>query len=110
MEDPNPQVGGRGLARCVLPASRPNDGLLADEARELNIGFVSRMTRGRPWLRLKLAAASTARRPEQRRQPVDHRPRGAPPTATAWRARACAILTGIGTVRDDDPRSPCATS
>jgi diaminohydroxyphosphoribosylaminopyrimidine deaminase/5-amino-6-(5-phosphoribosylamino)uracil reductase len=73
-------------------------------ARELNIGFVSRMTRGRPWVRLKVAATLDGRTalsdgrsqwitgPEARRD--GHR----------WRARACAVLTGIGTVRADDPR------
>ena len=75
-----------------------------DEARELNIGFVSRMTRGRPWVRLKVAATLDGRTaladgtsqwitgPEARRD--GHR----------WRARACAVLTGIGTVKADEPR------
>ena len=74
------------------------------EARELNIGFVSRMTRGRPWVRMKIAATLDGRTaladgrsqwitgPEARQD--GHR----------WRARACAILTGIGTVKADDPR------
>ena len=78
--------------------------MLEDAARELNIGFVSRMTRSRPWVRLKTAASLDGRTalangssqwitgPEARRD--GHR----------WRARSCAILTGIGTVRDDDPQ------
>jgi diaminohydroxyphosphoribosylaminopyrimidine deaminase / 5-amino-6-(5-phosphoribosylamino)uracil reductase len=77
---------------------------MEDEARELNIGFVSRMARGRPWVRLKVAATLDGRTSllngksqwitgaEARRD--GHR----------WRARACAILTGAGTVRADDPR------
>ncbi|MDR3087979.1 MAG: bifunctional diaminohydroxyphosphoribosylaminopyrimidine deaminase/5-amino-6-(5-phosphoribosylamino)uracil reductase RibD, partial [Azoarcus sp.] len=56
MEDPNPQVAGRGLARLREAGIAVECGLLAAEARELNIGFVSRMTRQRPWLRLKVAA------------------------------------------------------
>ncbi|HEX5804441.1 MAG TPA: bifunctional diaminohydroxyphosphoribosylaminopyrimidine deaminase/5-amino-6-(5-phosphoribosylamino)uracil reductase RibD [Azospira sp.] len=104
MEDPNPLVAGQGLARLQAAGVSTASGLLENEARELNIGFVSRMTRGRPWLRLKAAASLDGRTalasgesqwitgPEARRD--GHR----------WRARACAILTGFGTVRDDDPR------
>jgi diaminohydroxyphosphoribosylaminopyrimidine deaminase/5-amino-6-(5-phosphoribosylamino)uracil reductase len=103
MRDPNPQAaqGGDALAAAGIGFEH---GLMADEARELNIGFVSRMTRGRPWVRLKVAATLDGRTalpdgksqwitgPEARRD--GHR----------WRARACAVLTGIGTVKADDPR------
>lgn len=104
MTDPNPLVAGRGLALLQAAGIETAAGLLEAEARELNIGFMSRMTRGRPWLRLKTAASLDGKTalnngvsqwitgPEARRD--GHR----------WRARACAILTGIGTVRDDDPR------
>jgi diaminohydroxyphosphoribosylaminopyrimidine deaminase / 5-amino-6-(5-phosphoribosylamino)uracil reductase len=102
MRDPNPLAagGGEDLAAAGI---RFEHGLMAAEAQELNIGFVSRMTRGRPWVRLKIAATLDGRTgladgrsqwitgPEARRD--GHR----------WRARACAILTGIGTVRADDP-------
>ncbi len=103
MPDPNPLVAGQGLAWLRDAGLAVESGLLAAEARELNIGFVSRMERGRPWVRLKAAASLDGRTalenghsqwitgPEARRD--GHR----------WRARACAILTGIGTVRDDDP-------
>jgi diaminohydroxyphosphoribosylaminopyrimidine deaminase / 5-amino-6-(5-phosphoribosylamino)uracil reductase len=103
MRDPNPQAahGGDALAAAGIGFEH---GLMEDEARELNIGFVSRMTRGRPWVRLKVAATLDGRTalqdgksqwitgPEARRD--GHR----------WRARACAVLTGIGTVKADDPR------
>jgi diaminohydroxyphosphoribosylaminopyrimidine deaminase/5-amino-6-(5-phosphoribosylamino)uracil reductase len=104
MTDPNPLVAGKGLAMLRAAGIETASGLLENEARELNIGFVSRMTRGRPWLRLKAAASLDGKTalnngvsqwitgPEARRD------------GQRWRARACAILTGIGTVRDDDPQ------
>lgn len=104
MSDPNPLVAGKGLALLQAAGIDTAVGLLENEARELNIGFVSRMTRGRPWLRLKAAASLDGKTalnngvsqwitgPDARRD------------GHAWRARACAILTGIGTVRDDDPQ------
>ena len=103
MLDPNPKAarGGEALASAGIRFER---GLMEAEARELNIGFVSRMTRNRPWVRMKIAATLDGRTalangksqwitgPEARKD--GHR----------WRARACAILTGIGTVKADDPR------
>jgi len=104
MEDPNPLVAGRGLGRLREAGIEVRCGLLADEAEELNLGFVSRMTRGLPWVRLKVAASLDGRTalPDGRSQWIT----GAAARADghAWRARACAVLTGIGTVRDDDPR------
>jgi diaminohydroxyphosphoribosylaminopyrimidine deaminase / 5-amino-6-(5-phosphoribosylamino)uracil reductase len=103
MRDPNPQAGHGGDA-LEAAGIRFEHGLMEAEARELNIGFVSRMTRARPWVRLKAAATLDGRTAladgtsqwitgaEARRD--GHR----------WRARACAILTGAGTVRADDPR------
>ena len=104
MTDPNPLVSGKGMALLQAAGIETAHGLLENEARELNIGFVSRMTRGRPWLRLKAAASLDGKTalnngvsqwitgPDARRD------------GQRWRARACAILTGIGTVRDDDPQ------
>lgn len=104
MTDPNPLVSDKGLLLLQAAGIETASGLLENEARELNIGFVSRMTRGRPWLRLKVAASLDGKSalnngvsqwitgPDARRD------------GHAWRARACAILTGIGTVRDDDPQ------
>ena len=104
MQDPNPQVAGQGLEKLRSVGISTDCGLMAEEARELNIGFVSRMTRGRPWLRLKIAASLDGKTAlnNGRSQWIT----GAPARVDGhrWRARACAILTGIGTVRDDDPR------
>lgn len=103
MEDPNPRVNGRGLERLRAAGIDVRCGLLEQEARELNIGFVSRMSRGLPWVRLKLAASldgGTALRNGMSQWITGEAART---DGHAWRARACAILTGIGTVRDDDP-------
>ena len=103
MLDSNPQAA-HGGAKLAAAGIRFEHGLMEAEARELNIGFVSRMARGRPWVRMKIAATLDGRTaladgrsqwitgPEARED--GHR----------WRARACAILTGIGTVKADDPR------
>ncbi|RDU95737.1 bifunctional diaminohydroxyphosphoribosylaminopyrimidine deaminase/5-amino-6-(5-phosphoribosylamino)uracil reductase RibD [Trinickia dinghuensis] len=104
MEDPNPQVSGRGLAMLRDAGIDVRCGLLAHEARELNIGFVSRMTRKRPWVRMKVAASLDGRTalPSGESQWITGE--AARADGHAWRARACAILTGIGTVREDDPQ------
>lgn len=104
MEDPNPQVSGRGLAMLREAGIDVRCGLLANEARELNIGFVSRMTRKRPWVRMKVAATLDGRTglPSGESQWITDE--AARADGHAWRARASAILTGIGTVKEDDPR------
>ncbi|MCM5572419.1 bifunctional diaminohydroxyphosphoribosylaminopyrimidine deaminase/5-amino-6-(5-phosphoribosylamino)uracil reductase RibD [Burkholderiaceae bacterium FT117] len=104
MEDPNPLVSGRGLAKLREAGVDVRCGLLGNEARELNIGFVSRMTRQRPWVRMKIAASLDGRTalPDGRSQWITGP--AARDDGHAWRARACAVLTGIGTVKDDDPR------
>jgi diaminohydroxyphosphoribosylaminopyrimidine deaminase/5-amino-6-(5-phosphoribosylamino)uracil reductase len=104
MQDPNPLVGGRGLAALSAVGIAVDCGLLEDEARELNIGFVSRMTRGTPWVRLKVAASLDGRTALANGQSQWITSAQARADGHAWRARACAMLTGIGTVKDDNPQ------
>ena len=104
MEDPNPKVAGRGLARLHAAGIEVVSGVRAAEALDLNLGFVSRMTRGRPWVRLKVAATLDGRTALSNRVSQWITGEAARADGHAWRARACAILTGIGTVREDDPR------
>ncbi|MBI5921677.1 MAG: bifunctional diaminohydroxyphosphoribosylaminopyrimidine deaminase/5-amino-6-(5-phosphoribosylamino)uracil reductase RibD [Betaproteobacteria bacterium] len=103
MQDPNPQVAGQGLARLQSAGIATACGLMAGEALELNQGFVSRMTRGRPWLRLKLAASLDGKTALNNGRSQWITGPAARQDGQRWRARACAILTGIGTVKDDDP-------
>jgi diaminohydroxyphosphoribosylaminopyrimidine deaminase/5-amino-6-(5-phosphoribosylamino)uracil reductase len=104
MSDPNPLVAGAGLARLQAAGIATESGLLADAAHELNIGFVSRMTRGRPWLRLKAAASLDGKTALNNGVSQWITGGAARRDGHRWRARACAVLTGIGTVRADDPQ------
>jgi diaminohydroxyphosphoribosylaminopyrimidine deaminase/5-amino-6-(5-phosphoribosylamino)uracil reductase len=103
MRDPNPDSGkgGDALAAARIPFE---SGLLEAEARELNIGFVSRMTRGRPWVRVKIAATLDGRTALSNGRSQWITGAEARKDGHRWRARACAILTGAGTVRADDPQ------
>lgn len=104
MEDPNPLVAGQGLARLREAGIDVEVGVMQDEARELNLGFISRMTRGRPWVRVKMAATVDGRTALANRQSQWITGEAARADGHAWRARACAVMTGFGTVRDDNPR------
>ena len=103
MRDPNPAAGHGGGALAVAGIGFEH-GLMENEARELNIGFVSRMTRGRPWVRLKLAASLDGRTALRDGRSQWITGAEARRDGHRWRARACAVLTGIGTVKADDPR------
>ena len=104
MHDPDPRTSGLGMERIKQAGIEVAAGVLENEARELNIGFVSRVARGRPWTRMKIAASLDGKTAlnngrsqwitgDAARRDVHH-----------WRARACAVLTGIGTVHGDDPQ------
>ncbi len=104
MVDPNPLVAGRGLAQLEAAGIDVASGLLAEQAHELNIGFFQRMRHGRPWVRLKTAASldgATALENGESQWITSAQARA---DGHAWRARASAILTGIGTVLADDPQ------
>ena len=103
MVDPNPEVAGEGLTQLQQAGIQTDIGLLEKEARELNIGFVSRMTCGRPWLRLKIAASLDGKTALNNGVSQWITGAAARRDAHRLRARSCAVLTGIGTVLADDP-------
>ena len=103
MTDPNPLVSGNGFEKLAAAGIATAQGLMEAQARALNPGFISRMTRKRPWVRSKLAVSLDGRTAladgeskwisgEASRWDVHH-----------WRARSSAVLTGIGTLLKDDP-------
>uniref|UniRef100_UPI003340920E bifunctional diaminohydroxyphosphoribosylaminopyrimidine deaminase/5-amino-6-(5-phosphoribosylamino)uracil reductase RibD n=1 Tax=Castellaniella defragrans TaxID=75697 RepID=UPI003340920E len=103
MADPNPKVAGQGAARLRQAGIQVGMGLCAADALALNPGFVARMTRRRPWLWLKTAGSLDGRMAlaDGRSQWITSEEARA--DGHRWRARACVVLTGIGTVRADDP-------
>ncbi|MCE7505195.1 bifunctional diaminohydroxyphosphoribosylaminopyrimidine deaminase/5-amino-6-(5-phosphoribosylamino)uracil reductase RibD [Polynucleobacter sp. IMCC30063] len=104
MSDPNPLVSGQGIQQLRAAGIVVQMGLLEAEARALNPGFIRRMCQGLPWVRMKMAASLDGKTalPSGESQWITG------PLARAdghhWRAQACAILTGVGTVIEDDPR------
>jgi diaminohydroxyphosphoribosylaminopyrimidine deaminase/5-amino-6-(5-phosphoribosylamino)uracil reductase len=104
VEDPNPKVAGQGIAKLRAAGISVDCGLMHAEARELNAGFFARMQRGMPWVRSKIAMSLDGRTAlangaskwitcEEARKDVQR-----------WRARCCAVMTGIGTILADDPQ------
>ena len=104
MGDPNPLVAGRGMAQLEAAGIATASGLMANQAHELNIGFFSRMQRGRPWVRLKTAASLDGMTALENGESQWITGPEARQDGHLWRARACVILTGIGTVKADDPQ------
>ncbi|MBA3773875.1 MAG: bifunctional diaminohydroxyphosphoribosylaminopyrimidine deaminase/5-amino-6-(5-phosphoribosylamino)uracil reductase RibD [Ramlibacter sp.] len=113
LQDPNPLVAGRGLERLRAAGIEVHLGAGASASRELNIGFFSRMVRRVPWLRMKLAASLDGRTALENGASQWITSEAARADGHRWRSRAGALLTGIGTVLQDNPRLdvrhvPCA--
>jgi diaminohydroxyphosphoribosylaminopyrimidine deaminase/5-amino-6-(5-phosphoribosylamino)uracil reductase len=103
-EDPNPQVAGAGIQRLRAAGVAVDSGVLAAEARALNVGFFSRFERGRPYVRLKLAMSLDGRTAQAGGVKAWISGEASRADVQQWRARSSAVLTGAGTVRADDPR------
>ncbi|MBS0451671.1 MAG: bifunctional diaminohydroxyphosphoribosylaminopyrimidine deaminase/5-amino-6-(5-phosphoribosylamino)uracil reductase RibD [Proteobacteria bacterium] len=104
LADPNPLVAGQGFERLRAAGIAVEVGPGEEEARELNIGFFSRMLRKTPWVRMKLAASLDGKTALENGVSQWITSHAARTDGHAWRARAGAVLTGVGTVLEDDPR------
>ena len=104
IQDPNPLVAGQGIARLRAAGLDVEVGAGAAQSRALNIGFFSRMIRQTPWVRMKIAASLDGKTALMNGQSQWITGEAARADGHAWRARSCAVLTGIGTVLQDNPR------
>lgn len=104
LEDPNPLVAGKGFEKLGAAGIRVIRGVMAREAREMNRGFLSRIERGRPWVRMKVAASLDGKTALSSGESQWITSEAAREDGHRWRMRADAVMTGIGTVMKDDPR------
>lgn len=103
MQDPNPKVAGNGLAHLAANGIETSCGLMEVQARELNPGFISRMTRGKPYVRSKMAASLDGKTALANGISQWITSEAARADVQRWRGRSCAILTAVSTVDADDP-------
>jgi diaminohydroxyphosphoribosylaminopyrimidine deaminase/5-amino-6-(5-phosphoribosylamino)uracil reductase len=113
IEDPDPRTRGEGLRRLATAGVSAETGLMAEQAREAHRGFLARVSRGRPWMRLKVAATLDGRTALANGKSRWITGEAARRDVHRLRAQSCAVLTGIGTVQRDNPRLtvrdfPCA--
>ena len=104
MADPNREVTGGGIARLHAAGVDVSVGVLEAEARALNVGWIQRMAIGRPWVRMKIAASLDGRTALENGRSQWITSEAARAAGHRWRARASGVLTGIGTVLQDDPQ------
>jgi diaminohydroxyphosphoribosylaminopyrimidine deaminase/5-amino-6-(5-phosphoribosylamino)uracil reductase len=104
MTDPNPLVAGKGLEKLQAAGIAVVSCILTEQAREMNIGFFKRMQHGTPWVRMKSAASLDGKTALHNGKSQWITGQAARDDGHFWRARACAIVTGIGTVKDDNPQ------
>jgi diaminohydroxyphosphoribosylaminopyrimidine deaminase/5-amino-6-(5-phosphoribosylamino)uracil reductase len=104
MEDPNPLVSGRGNSKLRDAGIEVRTGLMAADSQALNIGFIARMSRGRPWVRIKIAASLDGKTALNNGASQWITSEAARRDGHRLRARSCAIMTGIGSVLADNPR------
>ena len=103
MQDSNPLVAGQGLARLAAQGIETQSGLMQAQAIELNLGFISRMTKNLPFVRSKIAASLDGKTALSNGESQWITGDAARLDVQHWRARSCAIMTGIGTILSDNP-------
>ena len=104
MQDPNPQVAGKGFSRLRDAGIDVVSGVLEQQAREMNLGFLSRVEKGRPWIRAKIAASLDGKTALPNGESQWITSEAARQDGHRWRMKADAVMTGIGTVLTDDPQ------